>query len=351
MNMNVLIIGNGFDLAHKLPTKYCDFLYFCDIVKNSQINWFSGKPVIKTCDINDKDKYILIQLCKNINVEKTDELYTCINENFWIEYFQNKKFLIGEDWINFEEEIKFVTESLYNDYINLKSEFFTVDDISNQLIRKCIKTCENFYSFHIFRELFEKLLEDHKRLITLLEIYMDGYINTIDIETIPYVKNKKINKLLTFNYTTVYTENYDVNVDYCYVHGKANICNNSKERKMVLGYDDHYFSDSKVVKELIPFEKYYQRIVNNTDHNYFEWLKEMENEKENRIYIYGHSLGTSDGDILEKFFLMKRTRIFIYYYSEFDRAEKIKNLAQVLGPDELIRLTGGTDPVIKFEQQ
>ena len=27
--MNILIIGNGFDLAHELPTKYPDFLEFC----------------------------------------------------------------------------------------------------------------------------------------------------------------------------------------------------------------------------------------------------------------------------------------------------------------------------------
>lgn len=27
--MNILVIGNGFDLAHGLPTKYGDFLEFC----------------------------------------------------------------------------------------------------------------------------------------------------------------------------------------------------------------------------------------------------------------------------------------------------------------------------------
>lgn len=26
---NILVIGNGFDLAHKLPTKYGNFLEFC----------------------------------------------------------------------------------------------------------------------------------------------------------------------------------------------------------------------------------------------------------------------------------------------------------------------------------
>lgn len=31
--MNILVIGNGFDLAHGLPTKYMDFLFFCYAVK------------------------------------------------------------------------------------------------------------------------------------------------------------------------------------------------------------------------------------------------------------------------------------------------------------------------------
>ena len=29
--MYILVIGNGFDLAHGLPTKYTDFLKFIDV--------------------------------------------------------------------------------------------------------------------------------------------------------------------------------------------------------------------------------------------------------------------------------------------------------------------------------
>lgn len=28
--MEILLIGNGFDLAHELPTQYVDFLDFCE---------------------------------------------------------------------------------------------------------------------------------------------------------------------------------------------------------------------------------------------------------------------------------------------------------------------------------
>ena len=30
--MNILVIGNGFDLAHGLPTKYTDFLKFVEVI-------------------------------------------------------------------------------------------------------------------------------------------------------------------------------------------------------------------------------------------------------------------------------------------------------------------------------
>ena len=31
--MNILVIGNGFDLAHGLPTAYTDFLGFCRMIR------------------------------------------------------------------------------------------------------------------------------------------------------------------------------------------------------------------------------------------------------------------------------------------------------------------------------
>ena len=34
MGKTLLILGNGFDLAHGLPTRYSDFLEFCNILKN-----------------------------------------------------------------------------------------------------------------------------------------------------------------------------------------------------------------------------------------------------------------------------------------------------------------------------
>ena len=116
----------------------------------------------------------------------------------------------------------------------------------------------------------------------------------------------------------------------------------------MLGFDDHYKKDSDVITELIPFEKYYQRIIKRNDSVYFDWLDKFRNEEDLTIHIYGHSCAQSDGDVLKKFLQIENSKVIIYYIDERDRAEKVKNLAVVLEPDELIKLTSGSDPHIRF---
>ena len=55
--MNILVIGNGFDLAHGLPTKYEDFLEFIKIIKQcfEQDN-FKSKEI-------DWGNWHMVQIC------------------------------------------------------------------------------------------------------------------------------------------------------------------------------------------------------------------------------------------------------------------------------------------------
>ena len=39
---NILVIGNGFDLAHHLPTQYSDFLDFVNAYKEQDNNVYSN---------------------------------------------------------------------------------------------------------------------------------------------------------------------------------------------------------------------------------------------------------------------------------------------------------------------
>lgn len=69
------------------------------------------------------------------------------------------------------------------------------------------------------------------------------------------------------------------------------------------------------------------------------------------VYIFGHSLDISDGDILKDLILNMNVNTTIFYFNRVDYANKIANLVKVLGQEELIRRTGGITKTIFFKQQ
>lgn len=349
--MNILIIGNGFDIAHKLPTKYAEFLHVCSIAKKAEVTWINHHPSVSIKNLKESEKKEVEDVSVLMGETLWDEFTKLLRNNFWISHFQMRKEVIGENWINFEDEIKSVLESLYTniDMMSDKNEVIQLEKIANLEIIQFCKNNNLQKNNQTYRDLYEKLMYEQRKVARILEIYMDGYINRKEIKLIPYIKKKNINKVLSFNYTDIYSEKYDATIDCCYIHGRADVRKERKKCDLVLGFDDHYVKEAKVIPELIPFEKYYQRIVNETDNQYFEWLKEMNSSDNNSIVVFGHSFGQADGDILRDFFMHEKAKVTIFYYNEFDRAEKIKNLAVILGPDNLIKSTGGSEPKIVFE--
>lgn len=94
--MNILVIGNGFDLAHGLPTKYGDFLEFCERVKriydfsdDVSLSDYKSK-YIANWKMNDYIKNALLDAFENrkyhpnsvrISNKAMNELYEHIREN------------------------------------------------------------------------------------------------------------------------------------------------------------------------------------------------------------------------------------------------------------------------------
>lgn len=350
--MDILVIGNGFDIAHGLPTKYKDFLYICSLVKYAKLSENEDKTTVFIDHNDEKKEKQLQEFFDIIGLEAFEKLQKIIRSNFWINYFSERQKVVGSNWIDFENEIKVVLEQLHGDMLRTKWDYIANTSISNGYVKQYCNSHNLLNNKSTFRELFEKLLVEQKNLIYVLELYMDGYVNKIRIKKRPYISRIHVDKVLSFNYTSIYENNYaKSDTEFCYIHGKADI--NSKKSRIVLGFDDHYINDTQRVPELIPFEKYYQRIVNENDNQYIDWtdesgLRTISDPIEN-IYVFGHSFGTSDGDVLRKLLLYRNVKTTIYYHDEIDRAEKIKNLAMILGPDNLIKLTGGAYRRITFE--
>lgn len=89
--MNILLIGNGFDLAHHLPTRYQDFLEFIKVFKQT-LKICKGEDIgdIDWGNLNIQVKELIQSNMGNIrnNLFSQGEMWNdLIGDNVWIEYF------------------------------------------------------------------------------------------------------------------------------------------------------------------------------------------------------------------------------------------------------------------------
>lgn len=104
--MNILVIGNGFDLAHHLKTRYADFLHFIEAYRKYK------KGLLKS----DSEFYDEIDNLKGRDKVHFEEICTLVQNNKWITYFlsildqREREGKTG--WIDFESEISTVIQEL-----------------------------------------------------------------------------------------------------------------------------------------------------------------------------------------------------------------------------------------------
>ena len=122
---------------------------------------------------------------------------------------------------------------------------------------------------------------------------------------------------------------------------------------MVFGIED---KGDDVNSDLIPYQKYYQRIVKETGSKYEHFFKPRRSEdlygglKKKNIIVFGHSVDPLDKEIFQNCFSLTSKNIYEYrfiftYYNESAKRSIIKNLAIILGKDKLVELTGNKNVV------
>lgn len=406
--MNILLIGNGFDLAHHLPTKYSNFLDFCKIVEEIYNPDATGEDIkknIKDWNINSsiaekllsafKERKIELNHNKDSecvqNVSKSDiyldELYKCINKNAWIKFFCSESTCTTENWIDFESEISNVIQELDKlRSIIIKTKFNIKQLAEYRLVASIIKGISPKYvlsDVNSMDKLILHLYNDLNKLIRTLEIYLSVFVGKIECNIIsPDIKELHFDKILSFNYTDTFRKIYDTDgySDYDYIHGFANCDSTINTNNMVLGIDE-YLSEEKMNTEMefIVFKKFYQRVYKGTGLKYREWVDDIksnidasidtekgksytcESSTYHYLYIFGHSLDITDKDVLSNLILNDNVKTIIFYNkaNESDGddngrkslGEKITNLVKIIGQEELIRRTGGKKRTIEFKLQ
>ncbi len=303
--MDILVLGNGFDLAHGLPTGYINFLEFCERVM--PIYKEEGKPVInyytevlEGWEINNEIKDYLDEAFKsrkrNSKMEYQtkypglDELFSLIDNNIWFYYFIQCDRHGKENWVDFESEIsnviKSITEAMEKYNISLYKTVYNFRDgnsyelpIKYEIILDIIEECKEIKLLGnvTYLEIKDYLLDDLNRLTRALEIYLTEVIGKVKIEKMSSdiidIVSPSI-KVLNFNYTNTYIKEYyynEINIDY--IHGKARKDNTVEDNNMVLGIDEYLPEDRRNKDtEFINFKKYYQRIYKGTGCKYKEWV-------------------------------------------------------------------------------
>lgn len=86
--VNIIVLGNGFDLAHGLPTKYTDFLNFVEAIREA----LRDKKVHEENKVDSRIKNLIERKLGNDrdNLFSKERLWNeLLDNNFWIDYFYN----------------------------------------------------------------------------------------------------------------------------------------------------------------------------------------------------------------------------------------------------------------------
>ena len=360
----ILILGNGFDLAMGRKTSYNDFLEFAEKL-------FAEK------DVQLED----FLYSNQIDIEK-------YRNNLYIQFINENKLKLGDNWSNLEIMISQLAEAI--DYFKLNADILYRKDENSlrvthvDLLEGSIVSQENFTSklfvAKIFYELFyilewnklerrvaiselnEKFIYHLELLTDLLEIYLsyrdyiDFEINKIDpVETaLNAVDDISDSSVISFNYTHTPNKLYNISLEKThFIHGEIDLNRSKSEiNTMVFGIED---KGNDVNSDLVPYQKYYQRVVKETGNLYEKYfistkLSEWGGAVPKNIIVFGHSVDPLDKEIFEKCFeiadLKRYNYRFIFtYYNESAKRSIVKNLAIILGKDKLVELTGNKNVV------
>ncbi|WP_302121506.1 AbiH family protein [Bacteroides caecimuris] len=231
--MNILVIGNGFDLAHDLPTSYSDVLNFLQAI-NITSKWRGEKNEFINTHLSNKNfnshvsDYIINAFdsrtkkgnsaFKNSN-PIIQELYDNLDNNIWYTYLwdiYSMGKMKGINWIDFEGEISHIIERIDKEEENIYLPFRKITSEKDEKINIFFSRLPiaQFYEKNIssneynstFRNFLDISYSDLRRLVRCIEIYLTECVETIPITKIaPNIMELTIHKVLNFNYTHTFT--------------------------------------------------------------------------------------------------------------------------------------------------
>lgn len=361
----LVIIGNGFDLAHGLPTKYKDFIddYWASI-KNSSHDGLVSFNLDNYAEFhNHKNLEDLIGTIININSDFRKE---------GIEVYKLKTNLIPltdnrVQILNYKNHFfKLINQNSIQNWVDIENIYYkslkekAKGELRNQnyiwdikRLNKEFEEVKNLLEKYLKEKIVDKYQLDFTKdqNIDWANIYNDlkpislfsnqhavhnEFIKTEDVEEIKqhFEREKKeelVNNLyfLNFNYTpiaSIYSDllNKDDKIEskVNYIHGNLG---NIIENKINFGFGDEMDDDYKMIENIDDNEylknfKSFQYLQNS---NYNDLLRYIDSDKY-QVCIMGHSCGLSDRTLLNTIFEHNNCRsIKAFYHETKDKEGKV----------------------------
>ncbi len=369
--MNILLLGNGFDLYHKLPTRYDNFLHTIDfLVKNYKPEMKTIADIFGDSRLHKEDSFIgecyntHKIVYENITLDEyvVERLINLSKDNLWFRYllriFDNK---VG--WIDFEKEIAYVLDA-FNAFLKkatVKVRFHEVNKEQTYIIKNFNFFLKDYNSGIVGgpshsviddftkeyplgsgvtivnkEKIIDHLLEELNIVAKTLRLYLECFIEPALIGIKQHTLTRcsaisHIDKAISFNYTSSYEQFY-LSSEIFHLHGDV-------KNKIIIGVNpDSSDEITSIDVSFVKFKKYFQRTQYNTDLNYINWLKEIREPKQfTSLIVMGHSLDITDKDILMELF-NKMDEIMILYHNEQAKNTYISNLINMYGKEGLDNL-------------
>ena len=339
----MIILGNGFDLSHKLKTKYSDFIenYYSQIKDSSWkddffefvIPGYLFENISSLKEIMDYMSSRLGQFSimfpeKNLNINRKPAI---LLHNYFFYEISRK---IESNWVDIEIEyfnslIKILDQpsrdNIYEDIKKLNNEIDSIavkfEKYLTQNVNPEINSKFNDKTAKLFED---NLKQDSGSIEDFLKEFPESYAKTIrkDLMKIWEDKNNwsKFDEtlILNFNYTNTAEKLYSTklkNYKIINIHGTLNDFKNP----INLGFGDEMHKRYSDIEE--KNENEYLRLMKsfaytNTD-NYRELFNFIE-DKVFQVHIMGHSCGISDRTLLNAIFENKNCKSIKVFYHNYE---------------------------------
>lgn len=381
VNMNrLVIIGNGFDLAHGLPTKYSDFINdywknLCDTKGTNTIINKNDEFVAISCQFYNR--YNTSQYNTIDDVKSYRELMSLINRyseekfgNFKIEFknlfFKKISENSIENWVDIENEyyreLKEIVSSKslpikkQQQAIVLNNEF---EEVKNLLKIYLLEKVVNIYNLDFTKNQNINWMNVCNLLkpISLFsneENILKEFISIEDVNEIKehFEKERKeelVNNLyfLNFNYTSIASTYSELSGKDDRIESRMNFIHGSLENvlenKINFGFGDEMDDEYRAIENLNDNEylknfKSFQYLQNS---NYNDLLRYIDSDKF-QVLIMGHSCGLSDRTLLNTIFEHNNCRsIKVFYHKKEDGTDNyteiIQNISRHFNKKKLMR--------------